>query len=99
MGVSGSVVIGDRVRIAGRTGISDHVRIGDEAIIGAGSGVPTNVEAGAFVLGYPAMPRGRAMEMFLQMKRLKRMHDKIDDVASRLGALEQRLKNDGGSSV
>ena len=99
VGISGSVTIGNRVRIAGRAGISDHVKIGDEAVIGPGSGVPTNVAAGAFVLGYPAIPRERALEQFVYASRQKRLHQKVDDMASRLDALELRLKNNGGSSV
>jgi UDP-3-O-[3-hydroxymyristoyl] glucosamine N-acyltransferase len=92
VGISGSVTIGDRVRIAGRAGISDHVRVGDEAVIGPGSGVPTNVEAGAFVLGYPAIPRERALEQFVYAGRQKRLHRRVDEMASRLDALEQMVK-------
>ena len=99
VGVSGSVTIGNRVRIAGRAGISDHVKVGDEAIIGPGSGVPTNVEAGASVLGYPAVAHSRAMEIFLELKRLKRVHTKVDDMATRLDALKEMIKKDGGSTA
>ena len=92
VGISGSVTIGNRVRIAGRAGISDHVRIGEEAVIGPGSGVPTNVEARAFVLGYPAIPHKRALEQFVYAGRQKRLHQKVDDIESRLDALEQLTK-------
>ena len=92
VGISGSVTIGNRVRIAGRAGISDHVRIGEEAVIGPGSGVPTNVEARAFVLGYPAIPHKRALEQFVYAGRQKRLHQKVDDIESRLEALEQLTK-------
>ena len=92
VGISGSVIIGDRVRIAGRVGISDHVKVGNEAVIGPGSGVPTNVEAGSFVLGYPAVKRERALEQFVYMSRQKRLHQRVDDMASRLDALEQIIK-------
>src|SRR6476659_585806 len=92
VGVSGSVTIGNRVRIAGRAGISDHVRIGEEAVIGPGSGVPTNVEARAFVLGYPAIPHKRALEQFVYAGRQKRLHQKVDDIEARLDALEQLTK-------
>ena len=92
VGVSGSVTIGNRVRIAGRVGIADHVKVGDEAVIGPGSGVPTNVEAGAFVLGYPAIPHKRALEQFVLAGRQKRLHQQVNDIASRLDALEQTNK-------
>ena len=92
VGVSGSVTIGNRVRIGGGVGISDHVKISDEAVIGGGSGVGGNVDRGAFMLGYPAVPRERALEQFVYMSRQKRLHQKVDDMASRLDALEQTIK-------
>ncbi len=89
VGISGSVTIGDRVRIGGGVGIGDHVRIGDQAIIGAGSGVPNNIDAGAYVWGTPAMPNARATETFFYLFRLKRMNNKLTELASRVGLLEK----------
>ncbi len=92
VGVSGSVVIGNRVRIAGGAGIGNHVRIGDEVIIGPGSGIATNVEAGAAVLGYPAVPQKRFWEQVVYTSRQKRLHQKVDELASRMDALEATNK-------
>jgi UDP-3-O-[3-hydroxymyristoyl] glucosamine N-acyltransferase len=92
VGISGSVTIGRRVRIAGGVGIGDHLSIGDEAVIGAGSAVVTNIPAGAFVSGYPAVPHPRAIEQYVYIGRLKKMYQKLDDVASRVDALEQTNK-------
>jgi UDP-3-O-[3-hydroxymyristoyl] glucosamine N-acyltransferase len=92
VGIAGSVIIGNRVRIAGRVGIGNQVQIGDEAIIGAGSGLATNVEAGAFVSGYPAIPHGRQLEQILYTGRQKKLHQKVDDLAKRLEALERTKK-------
>ena len=63
-------------------------------MIGPGSGVPTNVEARAFVLGYPAIPHKRALEQFVYAGRQKRLHQKVDDIASRLeraGTIDQEV--------
>lgn len=92
VGISGSVVVGHRVRIGGGVGIGDHLRVGDEAIIGAGSGVASNVPAGVFVLGAPAQPHNRAMEQIVYAGRQKRLHEKVEKLASRLEALEQMNK-------
>lgn len=92
VGISGSVVLGDRVRLGGGVGIGDHVRIGDEAVIAAGSGVATDVPANAFFSGYPAQPHQRSVEQHLYIRRAKRLHDKVETMASRLDALEQTIK-------
>ena len=92
VGISGSVTIGDRVRIGGGVGIGDHLRVGDQAVIGAGSGVATNVAAGVFVSGYPAIPHHRALEQYVYASRQRRLHEKVEGLASRLDAIERTNK-------
>ena len=92
VGISGSVTIGDRVRIGGGVGIGDHLTIGDEAVIGAGSGVVTKRGGRVFVSGYPAMTHARASERYVYAGRQKRMYEKLENVASRLDAIEQANK-------
>ena len=92
VGISGSVRIGDRVRLGGGVGIGDHVQIGDEAIIAAGSGVASNVPAGASLSGYPALPHQRTLEHLLYLGRQKRLHGKVDEMETRLKALEQLIR-------
>lgn len=92
VGISGSVRVGDRVRLAGGVGIADHVTIGDQAIVAAGSGVGSNVAAGTLVSGYPALPHQKSIEHLQYLGRQKRLHGKVDDIGSRLTALEQALK-------
>ncbi len=93
VGIAGSTKIGDRVRIGGGAGISDHVTIGTEAIIGAGSGVGNSVPEKSFVSGYPAIPHGRTAENFLYLGRQKALHGKVDDLKTRLEALERSSKS------
>jgi UDP-3-O-[3-hydroxymyristoyl] glucosamine N-acyltransferase len=92
VGISGSVVLGDRVRLGGGVGIADHVRVGNEAVIGARSGVSANVPAGAFLLGYPAIPHRRFVERHMYLGRMKRLYDKVQAMVSRLDAVEGALK-------
>jgi UDP-3-O-[3-hydroxymyristoyl] glucosamine N-acyltransferase len=92
VGISGSVTIGDRVRLGGGVGVGDHVRIGDQAVVAAGSGVAGNVQAGAVVSGYPAQPHQRTLEQIVYSGRQKRLHERVKEMASRLDALERTNK-------
>jgi UDP-3-O-[3-hydroxymyristoyl] glucosamine N-acyltransferase len=92
VGISGSVRIGNRVRLGGGVGVGDHVHIGDEAIVAAGSGVGGNVPAGASVSGFPALPHQRTLEHLLYLGRQKRLHGLVDELESRLKALEQLVR-------
>ena len=92
VGISGSVILGDRVRLGGGVGIGDHVRIGDQAVIAAGSGVATDVPANAFFSGYPAQSHQRSVEQHLYLRRARRLHDRVEAMASRLDALERTVK-------
>ena len=55
-GISGSTVLEDFVVVAAQAGLTGHLNIGAKARIGAQSGVMRDVEAGADVLGAPAIP-------------------------------------------
>ncbi len=55
VGLAGSTEIGDRVILAGQVGVAGHCKIGDGAIATAQSGIPSDVEPGKTVSGYPAI--------------------------------------------
>ena len=57
VGISGSTVLEDFVRVGGQAAMAGHLRIGQEAQIGAQAGVISDVPARASVLGSPAQPR------------------------------------------
>jgi len=95
VGISGSVEIGDRVLLAGAVGVADHIKIGSDTIVAAGSAVGSNVGAGAMVSGYPAMPHARTIEMITFLMRHKRVTRDLEDLKSRLEAIEKAAqKND-----
>ncbi len=75
-GVAGSATLGDYVVVAGQAGIVGHSNIGDGAQIGGGSGVHGDVEPGAKVMGYPAIPANQwmreASKILLAAKRKKK---------------------------
>lgn len=55
-GISGSTELGDFVTVAAQAGLAGHLKIGDKARVGAQAGVMSDVDAGADVIGSPAMP-------------------------------------------
>jgi UDP-3-O-[3-hydroxymyristoyl] glucosamine N-acyltransferase len=56
VGISGSTVLEDFVRVGGQAGITGHLRIGRGAEIGAQAGVMSDLVPGAKVVGSPALP-------------------------------------------
>jgi len=69
VGISGSTVLEDFVRVGGQAAMAGHLRIGANAQIGAQAGVISDVEAGASVVGSPAQER---REFFRQVATLKK---------------------------
>jgi len=69
-GISGSTVLEDFVVVAAQAGLTGHLRIGAKARIGAQAGVMRNVDAGADVVGSPAMP---VREFFRNVAVLRRL--------------------------
>lgn len=72
-GISGSTELGDFVTVAAQAGLIGHIRIGTKARIGAQCGVMSDVEAGADVIGSPAMP---FREFFRNVAVLRRLAKK-----------------------
>lgn len=93
VGVAGSSTIGDRAILGGRSGIADNVQIGEDAMIGAASGVGGNVPARTIVLGTPAIPRERFQDLVLAQARLPRLMQQVEELKSRLKALEEAAQN------
>ena len=70
VGISGSTVLGDFVRVGGQAAMAGHLWIGHGAEIGAQAGVISDVAPGVKVLGSPAQPK---MDFFRQIAALRRM--------------------------
>ncbi|MCX5615498.1 UDP-3-O-(3-hydroxymyristoyl)glucosamine N-acyltransferase [Bombella sp. TMW 2.2559] len=71
-GVSGSTEIEDFVTIAAQAGLIGHIHVGRKARIGAQCGVMNDVEAGADVIGSPAMPFREFFRNVATLRRLSR---------------------------
>jgi UDP-3-O-[3-hydroxymyristoyl] glucosamine N-acyltransferase len=70
VGISGSTVLEDFVRVGGQAAMAGHLRIGQGAEIGAQAGVISDLAPGAKVLGSPAQPK---IDFFRQIATLKKM--------------------------
>ncbi|WP_367159512.1 UDP-3-O-(3-hydroxymyristoyl)glucosamine N-acyltransferase [Kozakia baliensis] len=77
-GISGSTELGDFVTIAAQAGLIGHIKIGDKARIGAQCGVMSDVEAGADVIGSPAMPFREFFRNVAVLRKLAKKPDKSD---------------------
>lgn len=75
-GISGSTELGDFVTIAAQAGLIGHIKIGDKARVGAQCGVMSDVDAGADVIGSPAMP---FREFFRNVATLRKLSKKSSD--------------------
>ena len=70
VGISGSTVLEDFVRVGGQAAMAGHLRISQGAEIGAQAGVISDLAPGASVLGSPAQPK---QDFFRQITTLKKI--------------------------
>lgn len=70
VGISGSTVLEDFVRVGGQAAMAGHLRIGQGAQIGAQAGVISDIPLGAKMLGSPAQPK---QDFFRQVATVKQM--------------------------
>ena len=73
VGISGSTVLEDFVRVGGQAAMAGHLRIGRGAEIGAQAGVMSDLDPGVKVLGSPAQPK---KDFFRQIATLMKMAKK-----------------------
>jgi len=90
VGVAGSTRIGSRVTLAGQVGVAGHLTIGDGAIATAQTGIPSSVDPGAVVSGYPAIENRawlRSSAVFARLpelqKRLRELERKVESLLGR----------------
>ena len=78
-GISGSTELEDFVTVAAQAGLIGHIRIGRRARIGAQCGVMSDVDAGADVIGSPAMPFREFFRNVAALRRLAKRPDRTGD--------------------
>jgi len=76
VGLAGSTEVGKNVVLAGQVGVAGHCRIGDGVVATAQSGIPSDVEDGKIVSGYPATDNKqwlRSVAVFNKLPELARI--------------------------
>lgn len=84
VGIAGSTVLGDGVRLGGQVGVAGHLTIERGAAIGAGSGTMSNIPAGETWSGRPARPHRewlRATSTFYKLPELLRRVSTLERAA------------------
>jgi UDP-3-O-[3-hydroxymyristoyl] glucosamine N-acyltransferase len=85
-GISGSTKVGKNCMIAGQVGLIGHITIADNVKIGAQSGIGGSInEAGAIILGSPAIDIKKAKRNYIHLSNL-------DEIVRRLNHLEKLIK-------
>jgi UDP-3-O-[3-hydroxymyristoyl] glucosamine N-acyltransferase len=82
VGLAGSSVLEDGVRLAGQVGLAGHLSVGAGATVGAQSGVMTDIPAGETWSGYPARPHRswlRSTSVFYKLPELVRRVEALED--------------------
>ncbi|MDT8070121.1 MAG: UDP-3-O-(3-hydroxymyristoyl)glucosamine N-acyltransferase [Terriglobia bacterium] len=85
VGLAGSTEVGTNVVLAGQVGVAGHCIVGDGAIATAQSGIPSDVDAGAMVSGYPAIANRDWLRAVAVFNKLPELAKTIRKLAKKLG--------------
>ena len=85
VGVAGSTHVGDRVILAGGSGLIDNLEIGNDARIGARAVVISDVPDGASYSGYPARPHRDFLRSIATMYQLAPHGKALESLAKERG--------------
>ena len=90
VGIAGSCKVGNGVVIAGKVGVGDHLNIGDNAIVMACSAVMRDIEAGAIMLGSPALPHKEAMANIAATMKLREVIKGVKSMQAKFKDFEEK---------
>ena len=90
-GIAGSTVLEDDVAMGGQAGIMNHMRVGKGTHIGAKSAVLQPVDAGTFVIGYPAIDHTDWKKAAVVFRHLPSMKKHLEALEERIAELEEKL--------
>jgi UDP-3-O-[3-hydroxymyristoyl] glucosamine N-acyltransferase len=98
-GISGSTVLGDYVVLGGQAGLAGHLTLGKGAKVGGGAGVTTDVSAGGFVNGSPAIPYMLERRIAVLKQRLPDLFRRVDRIEEQLGETKKLPPGDSASKM
>ncbi|MBI1348541.1 UDP-3-O-(3-hydroxymyristoyl)glucosamine N-acyltransferase [bacterium] len=91
VGLAGSCITGDYVRLGGQVGVKDHVTMHTGSAIGAKGGVHKDIPAGETWIGYPATPEAEQKRLVFSLKRVPEMRETVRAMEAKIAALSQQL--------
>jgi UDP-3-O-[3-hydroxymyristoyl] glucosamine N-acyltransferase len=83
--MAGGVKVGNRVILAGQSGIANQVTIGDGAIASAQTGIHSDVAPGEIVSGSPAIPH----KLYLKVSAV---YSRLPDIYQTFKQLQRQLR-------
>ena len=87
VGIAGSTQIGAKTILAGQVGVSGHIRVGEGVVAHAKSGIINNTDAGAQVMGMPAVEAGRFKKAYAGMLQLTKLRQNVRQLEKSVKAL------------
>lgn len=94
VGIAGSSVIEDQVTLAGQVGVAGHLTIGKGTVATAQTGIPSSVDPGSFISGYPAIPNRDWLKASAVFRKLPALRKLVSDLDRRLAELEARISRE-----
>lgn len=102
VGLAGSTQVGNEVILSGQVGAAGHLKIGDRVIATAQTGIPSSVEDGKIISGYPAIDNRdwlKSSAVFAQLPQLqKEIRTLKEEVRNLKALLEKENHTDASES-
>ncbi len=84
VGIAGGAVIGNGVILAGQVGVTNRVKVGDGVIASSKCGIHTDIDPGAVISGFPAIPNRLWLRCSANFKRLPDLTKAIKEISKSL---------------
>lgn len=84
VGLAGGVKVGNQVILAGQVGVVNQAKVGDGVIASAKAGINHDIEPGAIVGGFPAIPQKLFLKASVIYNRLPQMYQTLKQLQRRL---------------
>lgn len=91
VGLAGSCITGDYVRLAGQVGVKDHIHLHAGCSVGAKGGVHKDIPPGETWIGYPASPEAEQKRLVFAIHRLPQLREQVRQLTAELAALQAEV--------
>lgn len=99
VGIAGSTTLGRGVILGGQAGIKGHIHLDDRAMVAAKSGVHANLQKGAVVSGYPAIPHKEWLKASSLFARLPQLFQEIRAIKKAVATLPKDQSDNNNSDT